>query len=271
MADKVLVALKTQSSRVHISTDLNLSEKTYEISLNRLMLDGDNALGVDDLNRITKKAGRIFCLENGSLDVVEERGTEYYKLVPTDSAPFLEISGVKMHISKGICPFTSAKGMAEAVVNNGHQVLDTCGGLGYAAIGALTMGAHHVDCVELSKEVIRLRRQNPWSQRLECEQASVVNDDISAHIKKLKTKWYDSIVHDPPRFSLAGELYSQAFYDQLHRVLRTRGKLFHYTGNPFSVRRGDSFVTGIVKRLKQSGFATVKKEPSLMGIVATRG
>ena len=42
----------------------------------------------------------------------------------------------------------------------------------------------------------------------------------------------DAVLHDPPRFGIAGELYSQSFYDQLARVLRPRGRLFHYTGTP---------------------------------------
>jgi predicted methyltransferase len=31
---------------------------------------------------------------------------------------------------------------------------------------------------------------------------------------------FDAALHDPPRFGIAGELYSQVFYDQLARVLR---------------------------------------------------
>lgn len=31
---------------------------------------------------------------------------------------------------------------------------------------------------------------------------------------------FDAALHDPPRFGIAGELYSQVFYDQLARVLK---------------------------------------------------
>jgi predicted methyltransferase len=31
---------------------------------------------------------------------------------------------------------------------------------------------------------------------------------------------FDAILHDPPRFSIAGVLYSQAFQNQLARVVR---------------------------------------------------
>lgn len=40
-------------------------------------------------------------------------------------------------------------------------------------------------------------------------------------------------MHNPPRFSIAGELYGLDFYRALYRVLRRDGKLFHYTGEPW--------------------------------------
>ena len=59
-------------------------------------------------------------------------------------APVLEISGVKMHISKGINPFESAAQMAAQAVKAGDRVLDTCGGLGYAAIAAARISYNFV-------------------------------------------------------------------------------------------------------------------------------
>ncbi len=270
MADEVLDGFNRNKTEIEISTDLNLSHHFYQLSANRLVLDDENSLSLDELRFIAKKKGRIFYLQDSSLQTLEVRADDYYKLVPTDAAPFLEINGVKMHISKGTCPFESATKMAKVVVRRGHRVLDTCGGLGYSAVGAQAMGASHVDTVEMSKEVLSLREKNPWSQKLNLEQATVVNTDVFAHIETIKNITFDSIVHDPPRFSLAGELYGQEFYEQLARVLKKRGALFHYTGNPFSVRSGDSFVTAVTKRLRRSGFTSVKSEPSLMGLIAIK-
>jgi spermidine synthase len=56
--------------------------------------------------------------------------------------------------------------------------------------------------------------------------------DITEQITILPARSVDAILHDPPRFGIAGELYSQAFYDQLARVIRRGGRLFHYTGTP---------------------------------------
>ena len=61
------------------------------------------------------------------------------------------------------------------------------------------------------------------------------------------------IIHDPPIFSLAGELYSGAFYAQLFRVLRRGGRLFHYIGNLNSKGSG-GVARGVIRRLQRSGF-----------------
>ena len=43
---------------------------------------------------------------------------------------------------------------------------------------------------------------------------------LTGEIAGLAAASVDAILHDPPRFGIAGELYSQAFYDQLARVLK---------------------------------------------------
>jgi hypothetical protein len=65
---------------------------------------------------------------------------------------------------------------------------------------------------------------------------------------------FDAILHDPPRFGTAGELYSQAFYGELARVLRRDGKLFHYTGTPNKLTSGRDVPNEVAKRLRKAGF-----------------
>ena len=64
----------------------------------------------------------------------------------------------------------------------------------------------------------------------------------------------DAILHDPPRFGIAGELYSQVFYDHLARVLKRKGKLFHYTGAPNKLTSGRDVPNEVAKRLRHAGF-----------------
>ena len=70
---------------------------------------------------------------------------------------------------------------------------------------------------------------------------------------------FDIIIHDPPRLSLATELYSLDFYKQIFRVLKNNGKLYHYTGNPGSRNRHANLPGNVVKRLKIAGFKNIEK------------
>ena len=77
----------------------------------------------------------------------------------------------------------------------------------------------------------------------------------------------DAILHDPPRFGIAGELYSQAFYDQVARVLKRKGRLFHYTGSPNKLTSGRDVPAEVMKRLRRAGFAA---ELNGDGVLAVR-
>jgi predicted methyltransferase len=268
IASQVLEAIGKRQDRIDISIDLNLSLSTFSLCEEGLILDKDNRLSIAELEQIAGKKNRIFSLQDNQLEVLEVRGEGYYKLVPTDQAPLLEISGVKMHISKGINPFESAGQMAAQVVRKGARVLDTCSGLGYAASAALNLGAREVISVEKSATVMELRKKNPWSQRIFGPNIQLIHADIDEYIRELAAESFDSVIHDPPRFSLAGELYGEQFYREIYRVLKRRGTLFHYTGNPQLLKRGSSFMDNAAKRLKAAGFTKVTKVANLMGVTA---
>jgi predicted methyltransferase len=67
---------------------------------------------------------------------------------------------------------------------------------------------------------------------------------------------FDAALHDPPRFGIAGELYSQVFYDHLARVLKPKGVLFHYTGSPNKLTSGRDVPNEVSQRLRRAGFTT---------------
>lgn len=268
IARQVLGAMDRGEASIDMSIDLNLSRGTFALCGDELILDADNRLSRAELRQIEGKKNRIFYLEGGGLEVLEVRDEGYYKLVPTDQAPLLEISGVKMHISKGVSPFESAGQMAAQVVKKGHRVLDTCSGLGYAASAALKLGAREVISVERSATVMALRQRNPWSQRIFGANIHLVHADIDEYIRELAAESFDSVIHDPPRFSLAGELYGERFYREIYRVLKRRGTLFHYTGNPHLLKRGTSFIDRAAQRLRVAGFTKVVKVAELMGVTA---
>jgi hypothetical protein len=119
---------------------------------------------------------------------------------------------------------------------------------------------------ELSPDVLWLRSLNPWSPAAGPD-LTLVEGDVSEAIRGLADGSFDAVLHDPPRFSLAGGLYSQAFYDELARVLRPGGLLFHYTGSPNRLTSGRDVPQEVARRLRLAGFATRLEGD---GVFATR-
>ena len=194
------------------------------------------------------------------------------KLVPTEwGAPTFEIDGIKMLPTARTSPIDDARRKVALVQPRGKVLLDTCGGLGYFAACALEDGAARIQSFEKNPSVLWLRTLNPWSPdpddpanggRLQLTQG-----DVSQAITTLPDAAFDAILHDPPRFGIAGELYSQAFYDQLARVIRRGGRLFHYTGAPNKLTSGRDVPREVAKRLEKAGF---RAELALDGVFATR-
>lgn len=193
------------------------------------------------------------------------------KLVPTEwGAPTFEIDGIKMLPSAKLSPFDDARRKVELIAPAGKTVLDTCGGLGYFAACCLDAGVVQIRSFEKNPDVLWLRTLNPWSPDPDAAgsggRLQLAQGDVSEEIAALPSNSVDAILHDPPRFGIAGELYSQVFYDQLARVIHSGGKLFHYTGAPNKLTSGRDVPREVAKRLEKAGF---KAEPALDGVLAT--
>lgn len=194
------------------------------------------------------------------------------KLVPTTwGAPTFEIDGIKMLPTAKDSPFEDARRKVALVEPRGRAVLDTCGGLGYFAACCLAAGAARIASFEKNPDVLWLRTLNPWSPDPDSVEAGgrlqLAHADVSQAIATLPDAAFDAALHDPPRFGIAGELYSQAFYDQLARVLRRGGRLFHYTGSPNRLTSGRDVPREVARRLERAGF---RAQPALDGVLATR-
>jgi predicted methyltransferase len=176
------------------------------------------------------------------------------KLVPTEwGPPTFEIDGIKMLPTAKISPYEDARQKVSWIQPRGKVILDTCGGLGYYAAWCVQEGAAEVLSYEKNPDVLWLRGCNPWSPQAGAV-LKLTQGDITAHIGKIAT--VDAILHDPPRFGIAGELYSQVFYDELARVLPRKGRLFHYTGSPNKLTGGRDVPLEVANRLKHAGFNT---------------
>ncbi len=195
------------------------------------------------------------------------------KLVPTEwGAPTFEIDGIKMLVTAKLSPIEDARRKVALIEPRGKIVLDTCGGLGYFAACCLASDVARVDSFEKNADVLWLRMLNPWSPDPDAPASGgrlkLSHGDVSQAIGQIASASVDALLHDPPRFGIAGELYSQAFYDQFARVLRRRGRLFHYTGSPNRLTSGRDVPREVAKRLEKAGFRT---ELALDGVLATRG
>jgi predicted methyltransferase len=73
-------------------------------------------------------------------------------------------------------------------------------------------------------------------------------------------------MHDPPRFSFAGELYSLEFYKELFRILKTNGRIFHYLGNP----KKNTLKKGVKRRLEEAGFEKLNWIENCKGFTAQK-
>jgi predicted methyltransferase len=189
------------------------------------------------------------------------------KLVPTEwGAPTFEIDGIKMLPTARVSPYEDARAKVALIEPRGKVILDCCGGLGYFAAWCLEGGARQVLSFEKNSEVLWLRGINPWSPAAD-SRLSLRQADIALHIHTLGAAMADAVLHDPPRFGIAGELYSQEFYGELARVLRRRGKLYHYTGSPNKLTSGRDVPREVAQRLARAGFRTQLRAD---GVLATR-
>jgi predicted methyltransferase len=228
------------------------------------------ALAWNDLEAINASERGCFTIEDGvphKIQFFSEEANRLYSLMPTTEAPTMLISGIPMHRFKDIGPLRDTLLKIKTIAPVEGRVLDTATGLGYTAIQAAKT-AEHVTTVEIEPVALKVARLNPWSSSLfEDPQITRVIGDVAEEIELFEDEAFARVVHDPPAFSLAGELYSGTFYRQLFRVLRRGGRLFHYIGNPKSTL-GRTVSRGAMRRLQEAGFSRVVRRPEAFGLVA---
>jgi len=249
-----LIAARDAGDRqVHCSVDLQRSSTVVELQPQHWQWHGTSYPYLPDCRQRT-----IYYWHLDRFQPVSRFTRSLIKLVPTPwGAPTFEIDGIKMLPSAQLSPYEDARNKMALIDPGGKRVLDTCGGLGYFADCCLHRAAAQVTSYEINPDVIWLRSLNPWSpdRRLTADSPlTLINADVTEQIAALPDGSYDAIAHDPPRFGIAGELYSQQFYQQLARVIRRRGRLFHYTGTPNKLTSGRDVPNEVATRLRRAGF-----------------
>ncbi|RLG74879.1 MAG: SAM-dependent methyltransferase [Thermoprotei archaeon] len=257
----------------YVSLDLGFSLSIIRKVKDKILFDEFNEeLDLDHIKKLRIKDDSVYVIEEGRLRELSLYGNgKFYRLIAVKNckAPTLEISGIHMHRIKNICPWNDSLSKVRLLgVREGDLVLDVCTGLGYTAIASLRYGASKVYTIEIDENVLSIASFNPWSKFLESNKITIFLGNAFDVIDVFKNNVFDKVIHDPPRFSLAGELYSGEFYHKLFRVIKPGGKLFHYIGKPGEAIGRKSMTKGVVNRLREVGFFIIRKTD--FGIVAKK-
>jgi predicted methyltransferase len=249
--ESLLAAARAGTAVVECSLDLDRSTTQVEVGSSGWAWSGQHFPYLEAC-----KDGTVYYWDRAAFQPVSRYAHSLIKLVPTPwGPPTFEIDGIKMLPTAQVSPYADAERKVALVQPRDKVILDTCGGLGYFVAWCLQGGARQVISFEKNPDVIWLRSLNPWSPAAG-PGWTLTEGDVAERIILLPDASVDAILHDPPRFGIAGELYAQAFYDQLARVLRRKGRLFHYTGTPNKLTTGRDVPTEVAQRLQRAGFAT---------------
>jgi len=255
---------------VEVSPDLGLSWLEARLTDEGVSFASGELLTWDEIEQISRSEVTCYVVGAEGVQPVQtfsEATGRVCSLLPTAGAPSLLLSGFVMHRIKEIDPWQHAQRMLAALAPVSGAVLDTTTGLGYTAILAARSAAS-VTAIELDPGVEAIARLNPWSRELFANPGITrLMGDASEIVPDLPDGQFERIMHDPPALKLAGDLYSGAFYRELHRVLRRGGRLFHYIGDPQS-KTGSSVTRGVLRRLQEAGFARVIPRAQAYGVVA---
>ena len=248
--DALLAAVGSGVTTVTRSLDLGRSQSVVETGAEHWSWQGRAYPYLE-----TCKDRTIYYWTSDAFEAVARFGQSLIKLVPTEwGAPTFEIDGIKMLPTAQVSPYADAERKVGLIEPRDKTILDTCGGLGYFAAWCLAGKAILVQSYEKNPDVIWLRSLNPWSPQTGAG-LTLSNSDIAIEIAQLPDASFDAVLHDPPRFGIAGELYSQVFYDHLARVIKRKGRLFHYTGTPNKLTSGRDVPAEVSKRLERAGFS----------------
>lgn len=259
--DALRAAASAGMPALECSLDLGRTRTMVEVHAGGWCWQGNNYPWIDDCRERT-----AYHWTGTAWEAVQRFSGSLIKLVPTEwGAPTFEIDGIKMLPTAQVSPYADAERKVGLIAPRGKTILDCCGGLGYFAACCLAGGAKQIRSFEKNPDVVWLRSLNPWSPPAD-PRLVLTQGDIADEIRSLPDASFDAVLHDPPRFGIAGELYSQAFYDQLARVIKRRGRLFHYTGTPNKLTSGRDVPAEVTKRLQLAGFEVKAVGDGLLGV-----
>ncbi|MCS7228123.1 MAG: hypothetical protein NZ839_04070, partial [Endomicrobia bacterium] len=134
--------------------------------------------------------------------------------------------------------------------------------------------------IEKDENVLHIARQNPYSKPLfdnltEQEippigKVRLIVNTATEAVKTFVDNQFEYILHDPPRFNIAEELYSYNFYIELFRILKPNGRMLHYIGSPQKKSKNKYIIDNIIRRLKTVGFKKIEPIPEIECFLITK-
>lgn len=260
------------AAAAELSLDLGRTHTTVGVDADGVRLPTGARLSWLALEHVREQENACFAVTADGLEPIRafsEGSQRLFQLMPTSQAPALLIAGFTMHRFRDTSPTAGAALMVRALSPVRGRLLDTATGLGYAAIEAAKY-AQQVVTVELEPMARLMARANPWSDELfDNPKIDTRMGDSAELIRTLETGSFSAVLHDPPAVNLAGELYAEAFYAEVWRVLGRGGRFFHYIGDPNSAS-GARTTKGVVRRLQSAGFGRVAQKTEAFGVLAVK-
>jgi len=270
-----------QADRSKLPQQLSLSVDAGRTLGDAILIDGQtlevsgSKISIAELINARIDDRSIWKYESGNWEKwqrFDSQTEKFYKMVfvAPGKPPTVEISGVKMHVTQNGDPQIDTTNKLKSLGNIQGRMLDTCMGLGYTAIAAAKRNqVTEVVVCEADVNMFALCNENPWSAELfDNPKIHPVIVPVQEVVKRMPDASIDFVVHDPPRFALAPELYSENFYRQLFRILKPGGKIYHYTGNPNQRVRRRSLPEQTATLLNKTGFRDVRE--AYFGVVGKK-
>lgn len=265
----LLEARKRGQDVIESSCDLGLTTTPVTLDAEGVRFPTGECLDWPSVEKISQSEVNCYLINEHGMQAIQtfsEDTSRVCSLLPTQGAPSMLIAGFVMHRIKHVDPWQDTQRKIAAIAPVTGHVLDTTTGLGYTTILAART-AESVTTIELDPGAQEMARLNPWSQDLFTNpKITQIMGNAYEIVPTFEDERFARIIHDPPTFKLAGELYSGAFYRELYRVLKRGGRLFHYIGDPASKASGGT-TRGALRRLQEAGFSRVVRHPEAYGVV----
>ena len=218
----LLEMCKAGATTAETSLDLGMTSANVTLTTEGVLFPDGERLSWPEIEKISKSDVNCYTVDEQGIQSIQTFSSMTNRpcsLMPTQGAPSMLIAGFVMHRIKDIDPWQHAQRMIAPLAPVSGPVLDTTTGLGYTAILA-ARNAEAVTTIELDPGAQRMARLNPWSQELFTNpKITQMMGDAREVVPDFASESFTRIVHDPPTFSLAGDLYSGAFYRELYRLL----------------------------------------------------